>query len=285
MITRSRTTLCAIISFSALSLVGCSFTPYTVPEAPAPDLAVAELLPTGPYLVSGQFANDGGAVLKIDGFVDFGAAPDGVDCESESTHTNFSADATQSSRREVHTAGGPTWYQDRSNPAAPGEWYDIADPEAPIGMLLLFVPALIASQGGPGMFEGAGAGSLCSIGTMPRFMAVDGDQLVFDAERTVAAVAASYGRWVKQFVDASYSRIVAGKVARELAEMGIPSYAEMTRNTTIVIERTADDGVTLTQIREGKPMLELRFTRTEDRAVKAIDGVTFFERLAADVKK
>lgn len=149
MITRSRTTLCAIISFSALSLVGCSFTPYTVPEAPAPDLAVAELLPTGPYLVSGQFANNRGAVSKIDGFVDFGTAPDGVDCESESTITDFSIEDVPSVR-EVHTAGGPTWYQDRSNPAAPGEWYDSADPDATTGSppLLLFVPALIASQGG-----------------------------------------------------------------------------------------------------------------------------------------
>jgi hypothetical protein len=288
MTARSRTTLCIIIGLAALTLVGCSSTPYAAPEAPSPDAAVAAMLPTGAYTVSGQLTLKSGAATKLEGFVDFGTAPDGAACEADSTITDIRADATQSPIREVremHTAGGPTWFQDRSDPAAPGEWVDIADPAAP-GVLLLFVPAIIASDYSPGMLEGAGTGNLCSIGTMARFMTVDGDQLVFDVDRTEAAVTAVRGRWVEQFVDALGLRgSRASTIATKLAEISTPTYGTLIRDTTIVIERIEDEGFTLTQIREGTPMVELRFTRAEDRVVETVGGLTYFERVAAKVEK
>jgi hypothetical protein len=283
-----RATFFAITGLAALTLVGCSSAPYAAPAAPAPDAAVAELLPTGAYTVTGQLTVKTGPAVRLEGFVDFGTAPDGTACEADSTVTDIRDDAAQSpvrEVREVRRAGGPSWFQNRTDPAAPGEWVDIADPAAP-GVVLLFVPAIIASEYSPGMLEGAGTGNLCSIGTMARFMTVDGDRLVFDTERTEAAVAAVRGRWVEQFVDALGLRGSRGsRIARELEEVSTPSYATLIRDTTIVIERTADDGFTLTQLRDGQPMVELRFAPAADRAVETVGGLTYFERIAEKVAK
>ena len=288
MISRGRTIHHGIAGLIALVLVGCSNIPYTAPAAPAADAAVAEILPTGAYTVAGQFVLKGNPRARIEGFVDFGTSPDGIGCEADSTITDISADAKQSplrAVREVRAAGGTTWYQDLSDPTKPGEWVDIADPAAPI-MPLLFVPAIIASDFAPGMFEGAGAGILCSIGIMSRFMSVEGEQLVFDTRRTGEAVAAVRGRWVEQFLDALGLRDSrAAAVATELTETPLPTYEALLRDTAILVEYVEDGGFLLTQIREGKPMVELRFTRAEDSVVPAVGSLTYFERIAVKVKE
>ena len=290
MTTRSRTILYTITGIATIALIGCTSTPYVAPEAPEPDSTVAEMLPTGTYTVSGQLTLNEVPEVKIEGFVDFGTAPDGAACEADSTITDIRTDATQSpirEVREVHTAGGPTWLQDRTDPTAPGMWVDSADPGAP-GVLLLFFPAMIASELSSGILEGAGTGNLCSIGTMARFMTLDGDRLAFDAERTAATSAASRGRWVGQFVGALGLRgSRASTFATKLTEIATPSYGLLIQDTTIVIERTEGDGFTLTQIRksEGTPSVQLRFTRAEDRVVETVLGLTYFERVAAKGEK
>ena len=285
MTTRSRTILYTITGIATIALIGCTSTPYVAPEAPEPDSTVAEMLPTGTYTVSGQLTLNEVPEVTIEGFVDFGTAPDGAACEADSTITDIPTDATQSpirevrEVREVHTAGGPTWLQDRTDPTAPGKWVDYADPGAP-GVLLMFIPAIIADVGG--------IGNLCSIGTMARFMTLDGDRLAFDAERTAATSAASRGRWVGQFVGALGLRgSRASTFATKLTEIATPSYGLLIQDTTIVIERTEGDGFTLTQIRksEGTPSVQLRFTRAEDRVVETVGGLTYFERVAAKVEK
>ena len=290
MTTRSRTILYTITGIATIALIGCTSTPYVAPEAPEPDSTVAEMLPTGTYTVSGQLTLNEVPEVKIEGFVDFGTAPDGAACEADSTMTDIPTDAPQypiREVREVHTAGGPTWLQDRTDPTAPGKWVDSADPGAP-GVLLLFIPAIIASELSSGILEGAGTGNLCSIGTMARFMTLDGDRLAFDAERTAATSAARLGRWVGQFVGALGLRgSRASTFATKLTEISTPSYGLLIQDTTIVIERTEGDGFTLTQIRksEGTPSVQLRFTRAEDRVVETVGGLTYFERVAAKVEK
>ena len=285
MTTRSRTILYTITGIATIALIGCTSTPYVAPEAPEPDSTVAEMLPTGTYTVSGQLTLNEVPEVTIEGFVDFGTAPDGAACEADSTITDIPTDAPQypirevREVREVHTAGGPTWLQDRTDPTAPGMWVDSADPGAP-GVLLLFIPAIIADVGG--------IGNLCSIGTMARFMTLDGDRLAFDAERTAATSAARLGRWVGQFVGALGLRgSRASTFATKLTEISTPSYGLLIQDTTIVIERTEGDGFTLTQIRksEGTPSVQLRFTRAEDRVVETVGGLTYFERVAAKVEK
>ena len=144
----------------------------------------------------------------------------------------------------------------------------------------MFIPAIIADVGG--------IGNLCSIGTMARFMTLDGDRLAFDAERTVATSAARQGRWAGQFVGALGLRgSRASMFATKLAELATPSYGSLLQGTTIVIERTEGDGFTLTQIRKGDwtPSVQIRFTRSEDRVVETVGGLTYFERVAAKVEK
>jgi hypothetical protein len=289
MTTRSRTILYTITGIATIALIGCTSTPYVAPEAPAPDLTVAAMLPTGTYTVSGQLTLNEVPRVSIEGFVDFGTAPDGAACEADSTITDIRADAaifgSAHEVREVHTAGGLTWLQDRTDPTAPGKWVDSSDPAAP-GVMLMLIPAIIASEMSSGMLKGAGTGNLCSIGTMARFMTLDGDRLAFDVERTAAAREASKGRWVEQFVDALGLRgSRASTFATELSESAGSSYGVLIQDTTIVIERTEGDGFTLTQIREGTPMVELRFTRAEDRVVETVGGLTYFERVAAKVEK
>ena len=293
MTTRSRTILYTITGIATIALIGCTSTPYVAPEAPEPDSTVAEMLPTGTYTVSGQLTLNEVPEVKIEGFVDFGTAPDGAACEADSTITDIRTDGTLDpirgvrEVREVRTAGGPTWLQDRTDPTAPGMWVDSADPGAP-GVMLLFFPAMIASELSSGILEGAGTGNLCSIGTMARFMTLDGDRLAFDAERTVATSAARQGRWAGKFVDALGLRgSRASMFATKLAELATPSYGSLLQGTTIVIERTEGDGFTLTQIRKGDwtPSVQLRFTRAEDRVVETVGGLTYFERVAAKVEK
>ena len=255
------------------------------------------MLPTGSYTVSGRLsfgpesialAETNGVMSVIKGFVDFGAAPDGTACESDSILTQpYHPDGFKYSWREISTAGGQTWIQVREeNSSTTGEWLDSDDPLGTTLPFLLFVPALVTSEGGPGMFEGAGTGNLCSIGTMARFMSVEGDHLVFDYPRAKAVSAARHGQWVEKFIDALGLR---GKDASELADTLLEDpwggYGALFNDSLITIERSSNGSFNITQLRKGIPLVELKFTPTADREVEVVQALTYFERVTAKAKK
>ena len=297
MTTTHRRALLATVVLTALTLAGCSGNAYPYAQAPEPDPAVSAMLPTGSYTVSGRLsfgpesialAETNGVMSVIKGFVDFGAGPDGTECESDSILTQpYHPEGFKYSWREISTAGGQTWIQQlEENSSMYGEWLDSADPIGTMLPLLMFFPANIASEGGPGMFEGAGTGNLCSIGTMARFMSVEGDHLVFDYPRMKAVSAARHGQWVKKFVAALGLR---GEDASELADTLLEDpwggYGTVVNDKLITIERSNNGSFTITQLHKGLPLVELKFTPTADREVGVVEALTYFERVTAKAKK
>lgn len=288
MTTTHRRALLTVAVLTALTLAACSNSAYPYTQAPEPDPAVAAMLPTGAYNVSGGLTL-GEMVTNIEGFVDFGTAPDGTECEADSVlRQPYHPRGFEYSWREISTAGGQTWVQSREDSSGTtGEWLDSADPLGTMLPLLMFFPANIASEGGPGMFEGAGTGNLCSIGTMSRFMKVEGDYLVFDYPRVQAVTDARYGQWVQKFVDALGLR---GKDASELADTLLEDgswgdYGIVINDKLITIEPINNGGFTVTQLHKGRPVVELKFTPTTDRDVELVEALTYFERVTAKAKK
>ena len=288
MTTTHRRALLVAAVLTALTLAGCSGNAYPYAQAPEPDSAVAAMLPTGSYNVSGRLTLGKFPDNTIEGFVDFGTAPDGTECESDSTLTRgYEEDGFKYSWREISTAGGQTWIQEREDSSGTtGEWLDSDDPLGTTLPFLLFFPALVASEGGPGMFEGAGTGNLCSIGTMARFMRVEGGHLVFDYPRAAYVITARQGQWVKKFVDALGLR---GKDASELADTLLEDpwggYRNAVEDKLITIEHSNNGSFTITQLHKGLPLVELKFTPTADREVEVVKALTYFERVTAKAKK
>jgi len=280
---------------AAISLVACSRsvppeTSWTPTPAPASNPEVEALLPKGAFTVRGErtFPDNGNGRTSLEGFVDFGQATDGRDCEIDIVGTEMSESGPRKVRT-VREAGGPEWVAEVTEDADPDAeaWRDLSDADA-MPITMLFVPALVGGDWTPGMIEGAGTGVICTIGVMPRFMDVVNGELVFDAERSAAAYGAMRDRWTAQL------RIATGSTGSDYDETLEPldilgqlqPFASLTEGTKLRIEKTADGGFTLTQYRtDGDTTLVYVFTPAEDRTVSAPTGaVTFFERLAERVK-
>jgi hypothetical protein len=118
-------------------------------------------------------------------------------------------------------------------------------------------------------------------------MKVEGDHLAFDYPRVRAVTDARYGQWVKKFIDAlGLSGKDASELADTLLEDGSPEgYGPFTNDKLITIERSKNDGFTITQLHKGRPMIELKFTPTADREVEMVEALTYFERVTAKAKK
>lgn len=280
---------------AVISLVACSRsvspeTSWSPTPAPASNPEVEALLPKGAFTVRGErtFPASGNGRASLEGFVDFGQAADGKDCEIDIVGTEM----LESGPRKVRTireAGGPEWVAEVTEDAYPDAeaWRDLNDIDA-ASVMMLFVPAMVGGDWSPGIVEGAGTGVICAIGVMPRFMDVVNGELVFDAERSAAAYAAMRDRWTAQL------RIATGSTGSDYDEAFEPlnvmsqtqPFAFFTEGTQLRIEKTADGGFTLTQYRtDGEITLIYVFTPAEDRAVSAPAGaVTFFERIAERVK-
>jgi hypothetical protein len=264
----------------------CSTEPWAPAALPPADPGVTALLPTGTYTFTGALTLDAGPITQAEGFVDFGTAADGADCESDYTLTDVNAESTSPVKkvRGVRNAGRPSFYQDLTDESKPGEWMDIADPQTG-GVVLLFVPAIITSDFAAGPAPGAGNGNLCSIGAMPRFMRVEDGTLIFDAERTATVVEATRGNWAASLVDAlGLQGRKRNTIAERLTDVSVPTFEGLTRDTVVTISKNADGGFTLTQTKEAKQIVELTFTPSPDRAVDPIGAPTYFERIAEDVR-
>jgi hypothetical protein len=282
-----KTTRVVALTVALAAVAACSTKPWEPAALPPADSAVTALLPTGTYTFTGGLTIDSGPVTQADGFVDFGTAADGADCESDYTLTDVKADSSTSVQkvRGVRTAGRPSFYQDLTDESKPGEWMDIADPQTG-GIILLFVPAIITSDFSHGPADNAGNGNLCSIGVMPRFMSVENGTLIFDAERTATVVEATRGNWTASYLDAlGLKGRKRNKIAEELNAITIPTFDTLTRDTVVEISKNADGGFTLTQTKEDKPIVELVFTPAPDRTVAPIDAPTYFERVAKDARR
>ena len=282
---------------AAVAVSACSTnSTWTAPLPPDADPAVAAVMPKGTYTVSGGLTFGGHLVYEIDGFVDFGTAPDGTECEADYTVTDlkYSSDYTKVERtrswRGVRIVGEPEWY---ANASALGtdtsrsnlEWKDANDSSSAHSSFL-FTPSIIASELSSGVFEGAGNGELCSIGVIPRFMHLDGDRLVFDAARVTATMAAKDGHYITQQLTALG---VGGRRYDELAEKltelyGI-GYDALLADRYLTISDRSDGGFEIVQVWKGVPDVTLTFTPAEDRVVTAPDEPTYFERLTEKAKR
>jgi hypothetical protein len=187
--------------------------------------------------------------------------------------------------RVVRTSERPSFYQNVTDDAQPGEWGDIADPSTP-GILLLFVPAIIASELSHGAADNAGNGDLCSIGVMPRFMTTrDDGVLVFDTERTATVVEASRGRWAASFIDAiALEGRKRDETIERLLDISIPSFELMIQDSVVTIVKDDKGGFVISQLKNGQPMVEFVFTPAAERDITPIDAPTYFEKVAKDVQ-
>lgn len=263
------------------------------PAAPPPrDVVVSELLPTGAYAVTGGQV-DMKYPISIEGFVDFGSLEDGEDCESSYTlrvPVELSGGAEPQVIEGVRTAGEPSWYRDVTDASTPGAWLDNADPSAPASSVFLFIPQIVADDSSHGIREGAGTGVLCSIPVMPRFMTVGEDgTLLFDQPRASATAMAALDRYGVMLVDAvGLTGSRRSEVLRTAADVGPPTFEGLLEGASIKMVETGE-GFTLTLYKEderpGRILVELRFVRTEDRPVERVQGATFFEKLAAEVRE
>ena len=285
-----------LLGLSALLVSSCA-SEYEPASPPPRDLAVAALLPTGAYTVTGGQV-DMPHPISIEGYVDFGTLEDGEDCESLYT---LRIPAENSGTEEpqvieaVRAEGGLSWHRDVSDPSAPGEWFDNGDPGRPIAVTL-FIPAILAGDVNYGMRLGAGTGELCSIPLMPRFMTVGGDgRLLFDQPRAAATYAAGSDLWGMMFVDAVGDAVgltdrLRNEALRTAAEVPAPTWSSVLEGASIKMIET-EEGFTLTLYKEdespGRVIVEMVFVRTERRPMAAKDGVflesqglTFLDRLA-----
>jgi hypothetical protein len=277
-----------ILTAVAVSVSACSTSVWEVAALPPVDSSVLDLLPEGSYTFTGGLTlSTGDRVTEIAGFVDFGTADDGAECESDYTISNTKAGATDLVKkvRVVRTSERPSFYQNVTDDARPGEWGDIADPSSP-GILLLFVPAIIASELSHGAADNAGNGDLCSIGVMPRFMTTrDDGVLVFDTERTATVVEASRGRWAASFVDAlALEGRKRDETIERLLDISTPSFELMIQDSVVTILEDDKGGFTISQLKKGQPMVEFVFTPAAERVITPIDAPTYFEKVAKDVQ-
>lgn len=280
-----------------LLLTACtSASTWQTPEPGAVDNAVAAALPQGTFTVTGTHnlgrdSKNPGPEILLDGYVDFGSAPDGADCSAEyritSTPRDPSSPPELSSIRSVRTAGGPTWIRDESNPGKPGEWSDLADPDTQV-ILFLFIPAVMSAGLGVGVDEGAGTGLLCSIPTIARFMTLDGEKLLFDPKRADATTLTLTSRWLEAYIDAAgVTGSKRDKFLKQAMEMARPSFDTFMRNGRGITITTDPDGTV--EILHRSPetnaiLIHLTFTPTTPRAVERVNADTYFERVAVEIE-
>jgi hypothetical protein len=266
---------------------------WTPPAPPPSDPAVRAVLPSGSYLVEGALTLNNGPVTSVSGYVSFGAAGNGRECVSDVLLRDQTGDAVVSAVREVRSSGAATAYG-VAEPVGeePSVWKTIDDPSVP-ALQLMFVPALVNSDLSSGMETGWGHGNMCSIPMMDRFMRLDasaapadakeGSTLVFDVERTTAAIAATRGRWVRDFLAAVEPASLRDRMSRELSEMTTPSMTLLTKDTVIVITPT-EDGFTVVQFRDGRAVVELRLTATTERPVQVVSAPDYFTNVADAIR-
>ena len=287
--TRARwLTAAASIPLMALFTASCA-SKREPADLPPRDSSVVDLLPAGTYTVTGGQV-DMENPISLEGFVDFGTKPDGVDCESSYTLRVPEGYDSEGPRtiESVRAAGEEAWYRDAADAGNPGEWLDNANPRVPYPVFL-FIPQIITGDGKPGILEGAGVGTLCSIPIMPRFMRVGEDgALLFDQPRVVAAHKAAADRWDEMFVDAvGLTGSVRDAVLANQDAVELPTFKSLLEGTSIKMVETGE-GFTLTLYKEngqpGRILIELRFVRAADRDVPKVDGVTIFEEVAADIR-
>jgi hypothetical protein len=293
-----RTSLAALLLLPLLgACTSQGASSWVAPEPGVRDEAVAALLPQGAFTVSGGFYIGEELRTAIDGYVDFGVSVDGTDCVSDYTLTDErDIDDPSSSVRGVRNAAGPVWYREVMGSVAEdgtselsfsgnSPWLDGSDPSA-APLPLLFVPALVAADFSPGISEGAGVGTLCSIPVMPRFMSVDADRLVFDPDRVTAASTAGRARWVQKFVDATGLQEPKRTEAIEtLLEMSITTWETSITGTSITITESADGVVEITQTKDGtNGIVRLSFAPTQPRDVPAVVAKTFFDKVSEEIE-
>jgi hypothetical protein len=291
---RSLSLLTATIAISACSAT--SISTWSAPLPPDADPAVAAVMPKGTYTVSGGLSIGGHLVYELNGFVDFGTAPDGTECEADYTVTDlkYSSDYTKVERTRswhgVRVVGDPEWYADTSALGTDAsrsnlEWKDANDASS-AHRSFLFTPSIVASELSSGVFEGAGNGELCSIGVIPRFMRLDGEQLMFDAARVTATMAAKDGHYISQQLAAVGVR--GGRydeLAEKLTELYGIGYDALLADRYLTLSDHSDGGFEIVQVWKGVPDVTLIFTPADDRVVTAPDSATYFERLAEKAKR
>jgi hypothetical protein len=270
---------------------------WVAPEPGVRNEAVAAQLPQGAFTVSGGFYHGDDLRTAIEGYVDFGVSADGVDCVSDYTLTDErDIDDPSSSVRGVRNAAGPVWYREVSGSVAEdgtselsfsgnSPWFDGSDPSAPL-LAMLFVPALVAADFSPGISEGAGVGTLCSIPVMPRFMSVDADRLVFDPDRVTATSTAGRARWVQKFIDAAgLQEPKRSDAIEKMLEMSITTWEMSITGTSVTITKGADGVVEITQTKDGTTgIVRLIFAPTQPRDVPAVAAKTFFDKVSEEIE-
>ena len=187
----------------------------------------------------------------------------------------------------IHPKNGPAWYRNESNPTQPGRWYDSSSPMAPM-LTMLFAPSIVASDFSPGILEGAGTGELCSIPVMPRFMNIEGDNLIFDKVKTKAAVLAARARWAEKFIDATgLTGEDRDKYIKLLLEVSESDYSTLTKEMSITISKNEKEQIEIKQTSDGSEgfMVVIRLTPTETRAVEQVNEITYFDDVSKEVKE
>jgi hypothetical protein len=275
----------ALATAALLTLTACSMTStWTPPAPPAADTSVTAALPTGAYQVQGELRIAGDTAAALVGYVEFGTADDGTQCQSEYS-VAYLRDEPNRSVQSIRAIGGPTFYRDSTDPSAPGEWLDIADPAAQSAAAFLFIPAFIAGDFSAGILPGAGTGTLCSIPVIDRFMNLEGNTLSFDVERTAATKASRTGLWVSKFLTAAgLEGDEYDETAKLLYELSFSESTSMTDDARVTLDTDANGVVTLTQFKGGEPMVTLTLTPTTPRVVEAPGAPTYFERIAEAAK-
>jgi len=289
--------LIALSLISVVTLTACSAqepirssTPDTSRlESGVIDEAVVALLPQGAFLVKGEFIGSEGPVSSIEGYVNFGSNPDGVDCESDYTLSNLTiSTATEflpTKVRAVRNAGALSWYQNVSESSKPGEWREHADIDAP-RIPLLFAPTLIADDYGVGAFDGAGNGELCAIPLMARIMKYENGELTFDVKRAEAHIKARWDRFSEDYVDAvGVVGVERGVAVELLKETGLPSFNSIMERIKIEVTKNVDGSYEIVQ-RQADESISVRMilTPSEERAVEVVSGKGYFERVTEEVK-
>jgi hypothetical protein len=287
--------LIAISSLSLLLLTACSTPNASTWVTPLPadiDKSVAALLPVGSFEVSGEYRTSTGSKITIEGYVKYGTLADGKDCEADYTLNNVTKNTEETPNvaslvHVIHPKNGPAWYRNESNPTQPGRWYDSSSPMAPM-LTMLFAPSIVASDFSPGILEGAGTGELCSIPVMPRFMNIEGDNLIFDKVKTKAAVLAARARWAEKFIDATgLTGEDRDKYIKLLLEVSESDYSTLTKEMSITISKNEKEQIEIKQTSDGSEgfMVVIRLTPTETRAVEQVNEITYFDDVSKEVKE
>jgi len=253
------------------------------------------MLPNGPYDVTGvtrMGREDSDTQFELSGFVDFGAAADGTECEADYRVKDVSIDHVGGKQTVVltrRTAGGPSWSADASklDPGASDStlaWEDSSNPSQ-VGFPVFFIPSLIAMGATPGVVPHAGTDWICSIGVMPRFVRAVGEYIVLDAPRVRQTVRAAAGQWAEGFFtaagakDNSYSTLAAEWVASDFS-----GFDSLEPQLKIKVERLEGGVLKITQLLHGFDNVVLTFTPAADREVTAPVAKTYFENIAERAK-